>query len=114
MNTIFSKTIPINNNNKLLSTHTKLHELPKLAPVTTGHDSNVRFDTKDFIQKSFVPPLKRLKTSQRESFNKIIPTFNTYGDINIMQENDFFQEEFFFQGHPFSDFILIVEGIVEK
>ncbi|CAF3406456.1 unnamed protein product [Rotaria socialis] len=97
------------NNNKSLSEYTKTNEYSKLISVTNSDYSNKKI----VARKTSVQPLKRLKLSQTEPFNKVITTVNMETDFDMTQQNNNnkqLTEEFFLQLHPFSDFILIVEG----
>ncbi|CAF1391134.1 unnamed protein product [Rotaria magnacalcarata] len=104
-----STTTGNNNNNKSLSEYTKTNEYSKLISVTNSDYSNKKI----VARKTSVQPLKRRKLSQMESFNKVITTVNMETDFDMTQQNNNnkqLTEEFFLQLHPFSDFILIVEG----
>ncbi|CAF3690980.1 unnamed protein product [Rotaria socialis] len=101
------------NNNKSLSEYTKTNEYSKLISVTNSDYSNKKI----VARKTSVQPLKRLKLSQTEPFNKVITTVNMETDFDMTQQNNNnkqLTEEYFLQLHPFSDFILIVEGIFTK
>jgi len=95
---------------QILSKFTKANLLAKGIPTTNGDYKNS--DKDSFIQKTSIKPLKRLKTSQIDSLNKIMPT----SDIYMVQyhNNKHLAEQFFFQSHPFSDLILNVQGTLEK
>ncbi|CAF4221307.1 unnamed protein product [Rotaria socialis] len=109
MNTMKSALTTTSNNNKSLSEYTKTNEYSKLISVTNSDYSNKKI----VARKTSVQPLKRLKLSQTEPFNKVITTVNMETDFDMTQQNNNnkqLTEEFFLQLHPFSDFILIVEG----
>ncbi|CAF0798612.1 unnamed protein product [Rotaria sordida] len=106
---MISTSTATNNNNKLLlSEYTKANEL-----IINNDYSKASSDKKKFIRKTSIQPLKRLKISQTDSINKMITTTSNMDmDIQITQQNHnrHLAEEFFYQLHPFSDLILIVEG----
>ncbi|CAF4803534.1 unnamed protein product [Rotaria socialis] len=109
MNTMKSALTTTSNNNKSLSEYTKTNEYSKLISVTNSDYSNKKI----VARKTSVQPLKRLKLSQTEPFNKVITTVNMETDFDMTQQNNNnkqLTEEYFLQLHPFSDFILIVEG----
>ncbi|CAF3541115.1 unnamed protein product [Rotaria sp. Silwood1] len=106
--TSISTTTTSNNNNKALLT-----KYPKAnASVINNDYLKSSTDQKNFIQKTSIQPFKRHKISHTDSINKMITTTNIDMDIQMTQENNnkHLAEEFFFQLHPFSDLILIVEG----